>query len=182
MYCMHTCQCLCIRAVTVNAIAVISMLNYPLCKSSLASEIAARDHKYHNEIYLFWCSLPPILIWTNSFRTPCTISYGIYTVKPLIYGHLWDVTICPHMGGVLYWEGGRLHLLNNDNMHMCTLTFWIKFVVFYVQCTTVNTLQLWINGKYSTEQFYASSSSSPSSSSGFWPNAGPSLQAEKPRL
>ena len=33
--------------------AVISMLNYLLCKSSLASEIAARDHMYRNEIYLF---------------------------------------------------------------------------------------------------------------------------------
>ena len=33
--------------------AVITMLNFLLCKSVLASEIAVRDHMYHNEIYLF---------------------------------------------------------------------------------------------------------------------------------
>ena len=37
----------------VNATAVINMLNYLLCKSSLASEIAVRDYIYHNKIYLF---------------------------------------------------------------------------------------------------------------------------------
>ena len=41
-----------IRAVPVNATAVISMLNYLLCKSSIASEIAVRDHMYHYEIYI----------------------------------------------------------------------------------------------------------------------------------
>ena len=50
---VHTGQWSRIRAVPVNATAVISMLNYLLCKSSLASEIAVRDHMYHNEIYLF---------------------------------------------------------------------------------------------------------------------------------
>ena len=38
-----------IVAVPVNATAVISIL----CKSSIASEIAVRDHMYHNEMYLF---------------------------------------------------------------------------------------------------------------------------------
>ena len=71
MYCVHTGQWSCIPAVPVNATSVISMLNYLLCKSSLASGIAIRDHMYHNEIYLFWCSLPPVLIWTKSFRTLC---------------------------------------------------------------------------------------------------------------
>ena len=61
------------RAVPVNTTAVISMLNYLLCKSSLASEIAVRDHMYHNVIYLFSCSLSPVLIWTNSFGTPCIV-------------------------------------------------------------------------------------------------------------
>ena len=56
---------------SVNATAVISMLNYFLCKSSLASEISIRDHMYQNETYLFWCSLPPVLMWMNSFGTPC---------------------------------------------------------------------------------------------------------------
>ena len=60
-----------IRAVPVNATSVISMLKYFLCKSSLASKIAVRDHVYHNEIYLFWRSLLPVLIWTNSFGTLC---------------------------------------------------------------------------------------------------------------
>ena len=50
---VHTGQWSRIRAVPVNATAVISMLKYLLCKSSLASKIAARDHVYHNEIYLF---------------------------------------------------------------------------------------------------------------------------------
>ena len=52
MFCIHTDQWLRIRAVPVNATAVIRMLNYLLWKSSLASEIAIRDHMYHNEIYL----------------------------------------------------------------------------------------------------------------------------------
>ena len=38
---------------SVNATAVISMLNYLLCKSSLASDIVVRDHMYHDEIHLF---------------------------------------------------------------------------------------------------------------------------------
>ena len=62
MYCVHTDQWSRIRAVPVNTTAVISMLNYLLCKSYLASEIAVRDHMYHNEIYLFRCYLPPVLI------------------------------------------------------------------------------------------------------------------------
>ena len=62
-YCVHTDQWSRIRAVPLNATAVISMLNYLLCKSSLASEIAVRYHMYHNEIYLIWCSLLPVLIW-----------------------------------------------------------------------------------------------------------------------
>ena len=70
MYCIHSGQWSRIRAVPVNDTALISMLNYLLCKSSLASEIAVRDHMYHNEIY-FSCSLPPVLIWTNIFGTPC---------------------------------------------------------------------------------------------------------------
>ena len=70
MYCVHTGQQSRIRVVPVNTTAVISMLNYFLCKSSLASEIAVKDHMYHNEIYLFWYCLPPVLIWTNSFGTP----------------------------------------------------------------------------------------------------------------
>ena len=70
-HCVHTGQWPCIRAVPVNAIARISMLNYFLYKSSLASEIAVKDHMYHSEIYLFWCSLHPVLIWTNSFGTFC---------------------------------------------------------------------------------------------------------------
>ena len=53
MYCVHTDQWIHIRAVPMNATAVISMLNYLLCKSSLASEIAVSDHMYHNEVYLF---------------------------------------------------------------------------------------------------------------------------------
>ena len=71
MYCVHTGQWSRIRAFSVNITAVISMLNYLLCKSSLASEIAVRDQMYHNEIYLYWWSLPPVLILTNSFGTPC---------------------------------------------------------------------------------------------------------------
>ena len=71
MYCWHTDQWSRFRAVPVNIIAVSSMLNYLLCKSSLASQIAVRDHMYHNEIYLFSCSLSPVLIWMNSFGTPC---------------------------------------------------------------------------------------------------------------
>ena len=62
-----------IRAAPVNATAVINMLNYLLYKSSLASEIAVRDHMYHNEIYLFSSSLHPVLIWTNSFGTFCIL-------------------------------------------------------------------------------------------------------------
>ena len=51
-----------IRAGPKDATDETSMLNYLLCKSSLASEIAVRDHMYHSEIYLFSCSLPPALI------------------------------------------------------------------------------------------------------------------------
>ena len=76
IYCVHTDQWSRIRAVAVNATAVISMLNYLLCKSSLASEIAVRDHMYHNKIYLFPCCLPALLIWTNSFGTICIYMGG----------------------------------------------------------------------------------------------------------
>ena len=48
IYSVHTDQWSRIRAGPVNSTAVISMLNYLLCKSSLASEIAIRDHMYHN--------------------------------------------------------------------------------------------------------------------------------------
>ena len=41
-----------IRAVPVNSTAVISMLNYLLCKSSLASEVAVKDHMYLGLPYL----------------------------------------------------------------------------------------------------------------------------------
>ena len=44
MYCVHTGQWSHIQPVPVNATAVISMLNYLLCKSSLALENAVRDH------------------------------------------------------------------------------------------------------------------------------------------
>ena len=90
IYCKHTRQWSCIRAVPVNTTAIISILNYLLCKSSLASEIAVRDHMYHNEIYLFWCSLPPVLIWTNSFRTLCiwTSMYENFNVKELCFIYL----------------------------------------------------------------------------------------------
>ena len=40
----------------------------PSCTSSLASEIAVRDHMYYNKIYMFSFSLPAVLIWTNSFE------------------------------------------------------------------------------------------------------------------
>ena len=44
MYCLHTGQWSRIQAVPVNATTVISLVNYLLCKSSLASDIAVRDH------------------------------------------------------------------------------------------------------------------------------------------
>ena len=61
------------------------MLNYLLCKLSLASEIVVRDHMYHNKIYLFSCSLSPVLIWTNSFRTLCVYIYTFYYSYSLLY-------------------------------------------------------------------------------------------------
>ena len=77
MYCVHTDEWSRIRAVPVNATAVFKMLIYFLCKSSLASEIAVRDHMYHNKIYLFSWSLPPVLIWTNSFGTLCIVIWYV---------------------------------------------------------------------------------------------------------
>ena len=114
VYCVHAGQWSRIRSVHANVTTKTSMLNYLLCKSSLASEIAVRDHMCNNGIYLFWYSLPPVLIWTNSFGTLCIYIYiYIYIYTQWVYCKTWPAVA--HAGEVTTYSRRIAYIPANSN-------------------------------------------------------------------
>ena len=84
----------------------------PLTKCYLTLQVDFRDLMFLIEIYLFWCSLPLVLIWTSSFGTGCIYIY--------IYIYIYISVICPRAGPSLQTQAPRLQLCSKAGLPLQT--------------------------------------------------------------